>query len=340
MAYVLTYADHEDKASRKQWEVEIGTRLTRFYDLPVPAATDLKPARGTLLPDETGLLGARVMSAILLDSPSPTEGCTRMRVELIRPVAYDDTSITDFQELRGSRKETTSEKMRTMVRWGVSENLQDLPFEGEGLAAANTLLDLRCSKVDKGDKDTVPGLYFIRLSYIAYEPYLKRMLLSGTLNPAAGGTYTESGVYAGHPAYTDGTYWIWYATGTDPYWCISTTKGTATNSWRAPGLISDAYNPSGTYAGTATLALSRATGHFIEIKGSRILRTLRGQRVATRLAITDDGTGAWAEGDAYPSASGLTGLYCIHVDSDIPSGIPGITLVEAHYHAFQAYAIS
>jgi len=338
MVYVLTYADREDEASRKQWGVEIGTRLTRFYDLPVDAATDLKPDRGDLMPGETGLTGARVMTAFLLDTPSPQEGCTRMKVEFIRPVAYDDTSTTDFQEVQGSRRESETEEMRTMVRWGVSEDLQDLPSLGEGMAGANTLLDLRCTVIDKSDTNTVPGLYFVRLTYTAYEPYLKRLTLSGTINPAAGGTFTESGVYAGHPAYTDGsTYWIWYATGTSPYWCISTTKGTATNSWRAPGLISESYKPYGTYTGTATLALSRATGNFVEIKGSRVVRTRRDQIVATRLGITDDGTGAWAEGDAYPGASGLTGLVCVHVDDNIPTGAPGLTLVRAEYHAFQAY---
>lgn len=334
--YDLSYAEHEDKKARKQWDVEFGTRMTRFYTLSTASATSLKPARGALLTGESGLTGIRVMSALL---PEPRDGVTRMKLELIQPVAYASASSTDFQELRGSRREVTGEKMRTMVRWGVSANLQDLPDEGDNAPGAGAAVtELRCTEVDKNDKDTVPGLYFIRLTYKAYEPYLKRLAVTGTLNPDVTGFYTENGVYAGNPAYTDGTYWLWRYGSTA--WIISTAKGTTANAWTASGLISDSYAPTGTSTGTATVAISRDTSHFMEIKGSRQLRTLRGQRVATRLGITDDGTGAWAEGDSYPSESGLTGLVCRQLDSDIPSGIRGLTLTRAHYHAFQAYATS
>lgn len=68
------------------------------------------------------------------------------------------------------------------------------------------------------------------------------------------GTYVESGTYNGQPAYTNGTYWLWYST-TDTKWALSANKGdTPAFTWGYQGAAATPSlpaNPWGYQSGTA-----------------------------------------------------------------------------------------
>jgi len=85
-----------------------------------------------------------------------------------------------------------------------------------------------------------------------------RVFGPGATPAAALGTYNESGTYGDKPAFTNGSWWIWFAEGEDgdpDEWLISSTKGDASaEAW----LLADAYPdcPIGEY----TILLNGASG--------------------------------------------------------------------------------
>lgn len=79
------------------------------------------------------------------------------------------------------------------------------------------------------------------------------LVTNNDASPNVGGTYLESGTWAESPAYTNGTYWLFW---NSSYWVIATELG---NDWGdcfySSGPIVDAYSPQGTYSGTPWVAL-------------------------------------------------------------------------------------
>lgn len=53
---------------------------------------------------------------------------------------------------------------------------------------------------------------------------------------SARGTFVETGTYNGKPAYTNGTWWLWWDTGTNR-WTLSATKGETPDILMVPGYV-------------------------------------------------------------------------------------------------------
>lgn len=96
-------------------------------------------------------------------------------------------------------------------------------------------------------------------------------VVSGTLTPAATGTYTQTGTAFGFPLYTrtTGTLYYLYYDGDD--WIITASATSATNAWIYEGAASGSptgsglYPPFGTYLGTASV-LGTDTTEFQSIR--------------------------------------------------------------------------
>ncbi|HUW99393.1 MAG TPA: hypothetical protein VMY35_00305 [Phycisphaerae bacterium] len=170
MPAVLTYADHEAKPARRTRDVEIGYIWTRVYTLPVAGADSLRPARGALLAGESGLLGARVLSATM-GAPGK-DAMVPMTIEAIKPVAYTSgLSGTHYVEVRGSRRGGQRGPMKSGMIICLSDDQSGIPNEGDLWPSQTGVEALRCFGTDNSDYTTVPGLYLCRAYYTAYVEY-------------------------------------------------------------------------------------------------------------------------------------------------------------------------
>ena len=167
----LTYDEHEIIPLRRKKEVRMGQIWIRTYLIPVAGADDMRPDRGDLMADESGLLGARVLSVDFGESGG--QAMVPMIVYAIKPEAYSGgLSGSTFVEVRSSRmpqRQYGPRRVGSIIC--LSSDQVGIPDEGDVWPGESGMMALRCVATDNDDITTVPGLYLCRAYYVSYVEY-------------------------------------------------------------------------------------------------------------------------------------------------------------------------
>ena len=151
---------------------------TFVYEYMIAAGVD-PPVRGDLATvDESGVLGRRITSVACVEQDASIP--TRLTVTVAQPVSFTGATGDTYRELRGSRRERGGGRRRYAYTVGVSTDGTGGPSDGDTFAGDTGLLGRRCNLIET-DRQTLPGLYLIRATYMAYMP----------VDPAATGNSIE-----------------------------------------------------------------------------------------------------------------------------------------------------
>ncbi len=318
-----------------------------IVELGISESVGAGPSYGTVFPGDAGgtdvgLFGRHV--AEITEDVETIPGIVLIRTTYKAPLNFTTLTTAKYQEVRGSRTEQESFEQRSILKIGISSlnvdnGSYDGPVKGDQFTGDSGLFGRRCKDIQV-DRETYPGLFLIRATYVNFlnfttinadafqeikgsrdehdSPTRRRAIIQGitadgTGGPSKGDFFTgDSGILG------------------------RVCNNIVVDREAVPGI----YMIRATY--TAFVAYAGETAGLVEIRGNRVLRRKAVARaVGLREFISDTGSAqSYADelfGTRWPDSSGSYTPRCYEPEViDHPEGIPDISMIRAHYRSARA----